>query len=113
MQAGEGSEEWRPLTMTHAPEKPRPYLYSGHPIKNQIWREVDPRYERHVRVLSVSADKEIIVIETVIRSSNGWVHKPKSPKWTYAGVERFNGKIGGYELIAKGIAALRAREAAQ
>lgn len=68
--------------------------------KGQIWQEVDPRFERHVRVLNVSADKEIAVIETVIRSENGWVHKPKSPKWSYAGIERFNGKRGGYELLA-------------
>lgn len=68
----------------------------------QIWLEVDPRKERHVRVLSISKDREIVVIQTVICSTNGWVRKPKSPAWTYAGVERFNSKRGGYELIAQG-----------
>ena len=32
----------------------------------QIWQEVDPRHERHVRMLNVSADKEIVTADAIV-----------------------------------------------
>ncbi len=59
----------------------------------QIWREVDPRFERLVEIVEVTANAvRGIKIKTI--SVDG---KPrKSSTWVSKG--RFNGKRGGYEL---------------
>jgi hypothetical protein len=65
----------------------------------QIWREVDPRRERFVRVLNVS--EGVVKIRTV---NPAWKHV--SGRWkeayrsrpSYAEASRFNGKRGGYAL---------------
>jgi hypothetical protein len=70
----------------------------------QIWREVDPRFDRYVRVLEVTDAQRGIMVRTVYRTGTG---APTSPhEWLFANRsraswcdrERFNGKRGGYEL---------------
>lgn len=65
-------------------------------VAGQIWKEVDPRQERHVRVNAQS--KTWIKIETVIRVDGVWMTKPRTGKRS-ARRERFNGKRGGYALV--------------
>lgn len=61
----------------------------------QIWLEVDPRFDRFVRVEEVG---QRIQIKTVERASGGW----RADSWTRAGYAsplRFNGKRGGYKFV--------------
>jgi hypothetical protein len=59
----------------------------------QIWRKVDPRFNRYVQILTVvdSAVKSICVA-TIDLETNALGRK------NWASRERFNGKRGGYEL---------------
>lgn len=59
----------------------------------QIWREVDPRFNRYIQVLEAT-DGVVrpIKIATIDLATNALGRK------TYASRERFNGKRGGYEL---------------
>lgn len=60
----------------------------------QLWKEVDPRFERIVEVVEVTdAMMRGIKIKTV--SVNGQPRKSQ----TWVSRERFNGKRGGYELV--------------
>lgn len=52
----------------------------------QIWREVDPRFDRRVKVVGFCEESGKIKIEY-------------AGKVTKAKLERFNGKRGGYELV--------------
>lgn len=61
----------------------------------QIWREVDPRKERYVRVLDVRGGW--VQISTVEKSGNVWTRVRGTTK-RHAAVDRFNGKRGGYAL---------------
>lgn len=66
----------------------------------QIWREVDPRFVRCLRVerMSGTADFRSVLIQTVIKTDAGWEPAPGSRK-TWAMAERFRGGRGGYELV--------------
>ena len=59
----------------------------------QIWREVDPRFNRYVQVIEI-ANQSIrpIKIATIDLATNALGRK------NWASRERFNGKRGGYEL---------------
>lgn len=59
----------------------------------QIWREVDPRTNRHVKVIEI-ADWSVksIKITTIDPLTN------TLGRSNWASRERFNGKRGGYEL---------------
>jgi hypothetical protein len=62
----------------------------------QIWREVDSRFERFIRVEKIGENG--VIIRTVARGSAGWkVGKRSRLNWAEA--RRFNGKSGGYEFI--------------
>lgn len=64
----------------------------------QIWREVDPRFERYIRVRYVCTGGSAVAIETVIPCDEcGWIIKPRSRR-NQAAIERFNSKCGGYVL---------------
>lgn len=74
-------------------------MYEHEPIKpGQIWREVDPRLERYVRVIGITGGIRGVMIETVIKVGDAWQRKPRCGK-TYCNPERFNGKRGGYSLV--------------
>lgn len=63
----------------------------------QIWREVDPRFNRFVRVVSVAMTRRGVGIRTVVPESGEWKDAPNS-RISYADHTRFNSKRGGYEL---------------
>lgn len=63
----------------------------------QIWREVDPRSERFVRVRYPCAGGRAIAIETVVPYLHAWIRK-RGSRENEAATERFNGKRGGYAL---------------
>lgn len=68
------------------------------PQAGDIWKEVDPRAERYVRVISLSTPSgKYAFIRTC--DANG-VSGTRNPV-REARVERFNGKRGGYELWAR------------
>jgi hypothetical protein len=71
---------------------------SQKPAKGQIWKEVDPRDERYVRIERVTL-AGFPVIRKVIRQNGSWIHAPRSFE-RFAKPERFNGKRGGYEFHA-------------
>lgn len=75
----------------------------------QIWREVDPRAVRYIRVTRIGGlDNHRVRFESVIQRGSGtkpsvsfyWDRKPKTRE-SEAAIERFNGKRGGYELIGE------------
>lgn len=74
----------------------------------QIWREVDPRRVRFVRITGI-VEREgtlppLIKIGTVIRTGDGSPRMPfsweraRGTRINYAEAGRFNGKRGGYVL---------------
>lgn len=64
----------------------------------QVWKEVDPRFERFVLVTDVQPGRRGIQVQTVTFHENeGWVFAPRSRK-AWCDKERFNGKRSGYEL---------------
>ena len=59
----------------------------------QIWREVDPRFNRYIQIVEVSdAAVRPIKLATIDLATNALGRK------NWASRERFNGKRGGYEL---------------
>ena len=59
----------------------------------QIWREVDPRFNRYVQVIEIaSGSVKSIKIATIDLATNMLCRS------NWASRERFNGKRGGYEL---------------
>jgi hypothetical protein len=78
-------------------EKQRRISVLTEPAVGQIWKEVDPRKERYVRVERV--DIETIMVRRVIRPFGSWTHAARSPE-RWAKASRFNGKRGGYEFHA-------------
>lgn len=59
----------------------------------QIWREVDPRFNRYVQVIEVfDTAVKSIKIANIDLLTNALGRK------NWASRERFNGKRGGYEL---------------
>ena len=71
----------------------------------QIWREVDPRAVRHVRVLKIGEGRRSVLIRTVYRSGDGSRLSPwqwdftRGSRTSWCDRERFNGKRGGYALF--------------
>jgi len=62
----------------------------------QIWKDMDPREERFVRIERVSVGGALL-IRKVIKQNGSWIHAPRSvERWAIA--SRFNGKRGGYAL---------------
>jgi DNA-binding IscR family transcriptional regulator len=59
----------------------------------QIWREVDPRFNRYIQVVEIAnSTVRPIKLATIDIETNALGRK------TWASRERFNGKRGGYEL---------------
>lgn len=56
------------------------------PEAGETWREVDPRFTRHVKVLEVAEDKARVQTLGDSTTKGRWVK-----------ISRFNGKRGGYE----------------
>lgn len=56
----------------------------------QIWREVDPRFNRYIQILSEGFPR--VCIATIDIATNALGRKGS------AACSRFNGKSGGYEL---------------
>lgn len=81
-------------------------MSEGAQIKpGQIWREVDHRFSRMARVLSVGKGRRSIQIRTVNSAGDGSAADPhrwefaRHSRPTWCDRERFNGKRGGYELF--------------
>jgi hypothetical protein len=53
--------------------------------KGQIWKEVDNRFTRFVKVVDIIADGKRVVLENL-----------ETKRRTMADIKRFNGKHGGY-----------------
>lgn len=66
-------------------------------VAGQIWKEVDPRFERYVIIQHVGEGRRSIQVRTVTHNGKGWEVAPKS-KSSWCDAERFNGKRGGYQL---------------
>lgn len=65
----------------------------------QIWIEVDPRFERYVRIKEIGGScDQSVAIQTCVQDRSGeWVDAPRSRRG-WASIERFNGKRGNYAL---------------
>ncbi|MBU0917898.1 MAG: hypothetical protein KKD97_16255 [Gammaproteobacteria bacterium] len=59
----------------------------------QIWKEVDPRFDRYVEVIGVNDQEQKATIMLAARSGGH-----AGSRSTKASLKRFNGKRGGYEL---------------
>lgn len=59
----------------------------------QVWKEVDPRFERYVEVIGVDEQEQKATIMLAARSGDH-----AGSRATKAGLKRFNGKRGGYAL---------------
>lgn len=68
------------------------------PVRGQIWHEVDPRQERHIRVESVGITHASVRAVILRGNPSRWEDAPKS-RSAEAKLSRFNGKRGGYEFI--------------
>jgi hypothetical protein len=64
----------------------------------QIWKEVDPRKERFVRVADFGFARATVHIETVHNVDGKWFRAPGA-RLSLVLKERFNGKRGGYRLF--------------
>jgi hypothetical protein len=65
------------------------------PLPGQIWREVDPRFTRHIKILMVAMGR---VEMTLMSNSSGvWKEIRKIPRT--ANITRFNGQRGGYQYV--------------
>ena len=72
---------------------------TAEPTVGQIWREVDPRFVRRIKILSVRPGRRGVEIRTVYRDTVGnWIFTSGS-RVSYADHERFSGKRGGYEFV--------------
>lgn len=67
------------------------------PKNGDIWREVDPRFERFVRIEAIYSGRRGYQIRTVTQTEGKWSPAPRS-RLSYADAERFNGKRSGYEF---------------
>lgn len=67
------------------------------PAIGQIWREVDPRFSRFVRVEALATDRRSVSVRTVMKENGYWKPAPRS-RLGYADSERFCGKRGGYAI---------------
>jgi hypothetical protein len=67
----------------------------------QIWKEQDNRFDRYVKVLLIVDN--VVAIQTITRKINGREYDARSRPTTYARIDRFNGKHGGYEFYAKNV----------
>lgn len=63
----------------------------------QIWKEVDPRFQRFVRIDGVGHGRRGISIRTVEQKDGRWAEAPRS-RLSYCDAERFRGKRSGYAL---------------
>jgi hypothetical protein len=71
---------------------------SSLPEAGQIWREVDPRKERYVRIIKVDpTEPGCVWLQAVEFNGTIWTLAYKSRETT-ALLSRFNGKRGGYDL---------------
>lgn len=62
---------------------------------NQVWREVDPRFNRWIRVIGIEDGKALLQECSEIGVVRAPGYKPSK-----ATLERFNGKRGGYTFVA-------------
>ena len=68
------------------------------PQVGEIWREVDPRFERFLRIEAVGQHK--IGIRAVVRDGSRWISSARSRAGD-ASPARFHGKRGGYEFVER------------
>jgi len=69
---------------------------SARPVEvGQIWREVDKRFNRYVKVLDV---RDGDIKSVLICATDSVVGRVEGRK-TWASKTRFNGRRGGYELV--------------
>jgi len=62
----------------------------------QIWREIDPRFERHVRIEAIDPrGNGWALIQTVIFDGTIWKQKRRTGQREVL-LSRFNGKRGNY-----------------
>lgn len=78
------------------------------PQVGDIWKEVDSRIERYVRVERVGVGRRSITIRTVVFNPSNmgrrWRDAPRT-RATYADLGRFNGRRNGYKLHERGVLA--------
>lgn len=72
-------------------EQPQPKI-------GDIWREVDPRFTRHVRVFDVQQGRRGIAVRTCVKTEGNWRPAPRS-RLSWCDRERFNGKRCGYAFV--------------
>jgi hypothetical protein len=66
------------------------------PAPRQIWKEVDPRIERYVRIEGI--DPSGAHIRSVWKLGGEWVPS-RGSRMTIANLDRFAGKRGGYAYV--------------
>ena len=72
--------------------------YEHTPQVGDIWREVDPRFMRYVRIMRTPDPDDLRVsIKSVVKPGDEWIDG-KLASVQSAKRERFHGRRGGYEL---------------
>lgn len=67
------------------------------PKQGQIWVEMDPRFERYIRIESVGVGRRSVGFRTVVLLAGRWIDGPRS-RMSYVNPERFNAKRSGYAI---------------
>lgn len=68
------------------------------PLVGDIWREVDPRFNRYIRIIETPDPDDLrVIFKTVIKSGDAWIDG-KHASFQSAKRERFHGRRGGYVL---------------
>lgn len=76
---------------------------SEEPLKGDIWREVDPRFNRYIRIHETPLPDDLrVVFQTVVNATDTleWT-AGKNSGLQSARRERFNGRRGGYTLYQR------------
>lgn len=76
-------------------------MSTAHPVprRGDIWRAVDPRRVRHIRILSGPFGDGTVIVRRVDQRADGTWFVPKRAPSRDAKLERFNGKRNGYAFV--------------
>lgn len=77
--------------LVHTASKPLPDVRIG-----DVWREIDPRLARYVRIIKLRGDW--VVIQTCLSDGGESLQRYALGRTNDAKLSRFNGKRGGYAL---------------
>jgi hypothetical protein len=71
------------------------------PEPGQVWKLVDKKIERFVRVIGTIEQGQSVKLQNVRKQHNGWV--PINCGHSYINIDRFQGQPGGWKFHSKGV----------